>query len=181
MTVVPSERRQERWVGDAIVVRGRSRFGQLVLVDAAVEGQKVWVIIDTGAQVSVGNSALRRRLERKKLLKTTQPISLLSVTGGRLAADWTQIKTIRLGGLTINNLPIAFADVPPFAVFGLSEEPSLLLGTDLMEQFRKVSLDFAARKVRLQLRKCERNTVRIRTSPTYASRLSADRQSACSG
>ena len=149
MTVVPSERRQERWVGDAIVVRGRSRFGQLVLVDAAVEGQKVWVIIDTGAQVSVGNSALRRRLERKKLLKTTQPISLLSVTGGRLAADWTQIKTIRLGGVTINNLPIAFADVHPFRKLELTDKPAILLGMDALKLFDRVSVDFANREVRL--------------------------------
>ena len=41
--------------------------------------------------------------------------------------------------------------------------------------------EIEARKVRFQLRKCERNTVRIRTSPGYASRLSADRETACSG
>jgi predicted aspartyl protease len=149
MTVVPSERREERWADDAIVVRGRSRFGQLVLVDAAVEGQKVWVIIDTGAQVSVGNTALRARLERKKLLKKTEPISLLSVTGGRTMADWTQIKVIRLGGLTINNLPIAFADVHPFKKLDLMEKPAILLGMDALKLFDRVSVDFANREVRL--------------------------------
>jgi hypothetical protein len=49
---------------------------------------------------------------------------------------------------------MAFADVPPFKVFGLSGQPALLLGTDLLETFRRVSLDFTARKVRFQLRRC---------------------------
>ena len=149
MTVVPSERRQEHWPSDAIVVRGRSRFGQLVLVDAAVEGQKVWVIIDTGAQVSIGNSVLRDKLTRKKLIKPTEPIGLLSVTGGRTQADWTQIKEIRLGGLTINNLPIAFADVHPFKKLELMDRPAILLGMDALKLFERVSVDFANREVRL--------------------------------
>ena len=46
---------------------------------------------------------------------------------------------------SLQNVPMAFADIPPFAVFGLDEEPALLLGTDLMETFRKVSLDFDKR------------------------------------
>ncbi|MDB5669131.1 MAG: hypothetical protein JWO25_90 [Alphaproteobacteria bacterium] len=149
MTVVPSQRREEHWDGDAIVVRGRSRFGQLVLVDAAVEGEKVWVIIDTGAQVSIGNSMLRARLERKHKLPQTQPIRLLSVTGGHTEADWTQIKVIRLGGLTINNLPIAFADVHPFRKLDLMDRPAILLGMDALKLFDRVSVDFANREVRL--------------------------------
>lgn len=49
---------------------------------------------------------------------------------------------------------MAFADVPPFNLFGLSKEPALLLGTDILEAFRKISLDFRSRKVRFHLRRC---------------------------
>ena len=63
-------------------------------------------------------------------------------------------------------MPIAFADVPPFKVFGLADQPALLLGTDLLETFRRVSLDFAARKVRFQLRRCGSEAVAVSTSPT---------------
>ena len=45
-------------------------------------------------------------------------------------------------------------------------------------RFRKVSLDFRARKVRFQLRKCAQ-TVQISTTPTRASRLTTDMQEAC--
>jgi hypothetical protein len=41
----------------------------------------------------------------------------------------------------------------------------LLLGTDILETFRRVSLDFRARKVRFQLKRCDASVV-ISTSPT---------------
>ena len=70
--------------------------------------------------------------------------------------------------------PIAFADVPPFKVFGLTDEPALLLGTDILETFRRVSLDFRARKVRFQLKRCRSDGVVISTSPSNSlTRLSS--------
>jgi hypothetical protein len=68
---------------------------------------------------------------------------------------------------------MAFADVPPFDVFGLSKGPALLLGTDLLETFRRVSLDFRARKVRFQLRRCATQSVMISTSTAASTRLSS--------
>jgi hypothetical protein len=70
--------------------------------------------------------------------------------------------------------------VPPFKVFGLADEPALLLGTDILETFRRVSLDFAARKVRFQLRRCGSVAVAISTSPTSAlTRLSSTGTEVC--
>jgi hypothetical protein len=65
------------------------------------------------------------------------------------------VPELELGPVTLRDVPIAFADVPPFKLFGLADEPALLLGTDLLENFQRVSLDFRARKVRFQLRHCE--------------------------
>ena len=75
-------------------------------------------------------------------------------------------------------VPVAFADIPPFAVFGIDDQPSLLLGTDVMETFRRVQLDFRERRVRFQLRKCAQ-VVRISTTGNYASRLSTDNEATC--
>jgi hypothetical protein len=68
---------------------------------------------------------------------------------------------------------MAFADVPPFRAFGLSGEPALLLGTDLLESFRRISLDFRARKVRFQLRKCQSQGIIIGTAPDAFTRISS--------
>jgi hypothetical protein len=37
-------------------------------------------------------------------------------------------------------------------LFGLEHEPAILLGSDILSSFRKVSLDFRRRKVRFTLR-----------------------------
>jgi len=68
---------------------------------------------------------------------------------------------------------MAFADVPPFKLFGLANEPALLLGTDLLESFRRVSLDFKTRKVRFQLRSCGTQGIVVSTSPETFTRISS--------
>lgn len=149
MTVVPSRRHEERWEDGAIVVVGRNRFGHLVLVDAAVEGQKVWVIVDTGAQTSIGNTALRRALERHHRLPEPQPLTMVSVTGGQVLVDQTVVKRLRLGDAEIHDMPIAFGDVEPFRKLDLMNRPAMLLGMDGLKLFEHVSVDFANRRVKL--------------------------------
>jgi len=151
MRISPSRRAEEEWPDGSIVVRGRRHFGRLVLVDADVEGQRVWVIVDTGSQVSVANMALRRALTRRGRLGPTQPIQLLSITGGRIDAEYTIARRIRIGGVDIERLPIAFADVHPFRQLRLMDRPALLLGMDALQLFDRVSVDFANRKVRVLL------------------------------
>jgi predicted aspartyl protease len=148
MTVVPSRVREPAYDPDTIVVTARRRLGRLVLVDARLDGQKLKVVLDTGSEVTVGNAALRRRLAAKGRLRKTSPIELISVTGQRITADYTQVGKVRLGGVMINDLPVAFAEVHPFRQLGLSDEPALLLGMDALRLFERVSVDFANRKVR---------------------------------
>jgi len=149
MSITPSRRREEAWPKDVIVITGRKRFGHLVLVDASVDGQKVWVIIDTGSQVTIANDALRDRLARRGRLGATTPVEMLSVTGGRLTVDQTKVNLIRIGGVDIVDMPIAFADVHPFHKLKLTKRPALLLGMDALKLFQRVSVDFANRKVKM--------------------------------
>jgi predicted aspartyl protease len=149
MTVMPSRRRDQLWPEGTIVVTGRSRFGRLMLIDASVDGQRVWVIIDTGAQITVGNMALRRALERRRQLGPVATVGLLSVTGGRFTAEYSLARRIRIGTADIHNLPVAFADVHPFRQLQLLDRPAILLGMDALQLFDRVSVDFANRRVRL--------------------------------
>jgi predicted aspartyl protease len=149
MTVSRSVRRRERWPDDVVIVTARSRFGHLILVDAALDGERLWVILDTGAEVSIANEALRRRLERKGRLGETVPLEVMSVTGGRRMIDYGMARRVRIGTAEIANLPVGFADVDPFRQLGLLERPAILLGMDALRMFERVSLDFATREVHL--------------------------------
>ncbi|MDB5704844.1 MAG: hypothetical protein JWN66_1960 [Sphingomonas bacterium] len=151
MTVTPSKRRARpsEVYGSDIVVRARNVYGQLIVTQAYYKGRRISVVIDTGAAVSMGNTALRNRMRRE--LKTPQQIKLTSVTGDSLMADYSQIGRLDIGGVGFNNLPIAFADVAPFKRFGLADEPALMLGMDALRLFRHVEVDFANREVRFAL------------------------------
>jgi hypothetical protein len=93
-------------------------------------------------------------------------IGVTGVTGVTVELQLARIGELRVGSVTLRDVPMAFADVPPFTVFGLSKEPAILLGTDLLETFRRVSLDFRARKVRFQLRRCGSTGIVISTNPS---------------
>jgi predicted aspartyl protease len=151
MTITPSRRREERWPEGTIVVTGRRLLGRLVLVDASLDGQRIWVVIDTGSQITVGNSQLRSALQRRGRLGLMAPVRMMSVTGGVIEAEYTIARRIRIGGVDIHDLPVAFHDVHPFRQLGLMDRPALLLGMDALQLFDRVSVDFANRRVRVLL------------------------------
>jgi predicted aspartyl protease len=136
---------------DEIVVTAKRRLGQLVLVDAEADGQRISVVIDTGSAVSIGNDALRAKLARNGRLGLVVPISITSVTGEQTPADYSSIRKIRIGGVNLDNMPIAFADAGIFHHLGLDKRPALLLGMDALLLFDRVSIDFANRNVRFLL------------------------------
>ena len=162
---------------DTIVVTARLRKGQLILTKVTADRLKLEAVVDTGSEISIGNSALRDKLLRRdpKLFET---IDVTGVTGTTVKLQIARVRQLQIGGVVIQDVPVAFADIPPFAVFGLDEKPALLLGTDVMENFRKVSLDFHNRKVRFQLKRCRASMV-MRTSVGHASRLLTEVPEAC--
>lgn len=146
-----------------IVVTAQLKRGQLILTEVSAAGLSLDAVIDTGTQITIGNLALRDKLIRRSRGKF-ETVAVTGVTGKTVDVQIAHIPELRLGAVTLRNVPMAFADVPPFKVFGLSDQPALLLGTDLLETFRRVSLDFRARKVRFQLRRCTTQGVAISTS-----------------
>ncbi len=138
--------------GNEILVTARRRKGQLIITQAAVDSREVSAVIDTGSEITLGNSALRRRLFGSGKPAGMQEIELLSVTGQVLKAEAMQMNNVQIGGMLLSNVVIAFADAPPFALFGLTDRPAIFLGSDLLSNFRRVSLDFRNRKVRFTLR-----------------------------
>ena len=162
-----------RMLDGEIVVRARAQRGQLILTQVRAAGLPLEAVIDTGSEITIGNLALRDKLIKGNKDKFVT-VEATGVTGVTIPLQLARIGELRLGSVKFKNVPIAFADAPPFTVFGLDNEPALLLGTDLLETFRRVSLDFRARKVRFQLRKCGTSGVMINTQPTSLTRLSSD-------
>lgn len=148
MSVRPSEprKKRERRDPDEIVVTAKNVFGQLIVTDAYYGNTRIQVVLDTGSQVTMGNSALRKRVGRRAA--KSRAIQLTSVTGAKAAADYTYVPDISVGKVRFGAMPVAFADVTPFERFGLIKRPALLLGMDALRSFRRVDIDFPNRQVR---------------------------------
>ncbi len=134
--------------GDAIVVVARRLAGRMILSNAELNGRRIDVIVDTGAQSSIGNRALQRLVRREGMRGGTGGTGeITGVTGATLAVQVGQIQRLKVGGVDFTDLPVAYADSPAFAALGLDRRPALLLGMDALRLFDRVSIDFANRRV----------------------------------
>ena len=169
---VEDARTQIKPMPGEIVITARRRKGQLILAEVRAAHVTLDAIIDTGTEITVGNIALRDKLLRRSSA-VVRTLEMIGVTGEVIKVQLAIIDELQLGPILLRDIPIAFADLPPFEMFGLAHEPALLLGTDILENFRRVSLDFKARKVRFQLRSCQSQGIVVSTSPSTFTRISA--------
>lgn len=133
---------------DTIVIRARSRLGRLILADAAIGQRRIAVVIDTGAEHSVGNFAMRNIAVKRGKAALLIPTTLHDVAGGSVPAEIAVVNDMRLGSVTLTGMPIAFADLPVFRQLGLDKRPAMLLGMNTLRAFDQVAVDFATKTVR---------------------------------
>lgn len=149
MDVLPSPKRKRpgKLESGMIVVTATRRAGRMILSNAEIGGVKVDIILDTGAQSSMANYALRDKLRRRDRRFDYVQVTMRSVTGEQLAGDFTQIKNINIGGVSITDLPVTFANNYAFTALKLDRRPAILLGMDAMRLFDRIVIDFTNRRV----------------------------------
>lgn len=156
MSITPASNRAESLGDGTIVVKARNRNGRLILTNATADAKRVTVVLDTGSQVTIGNPALRRRLLGRKMLGPSHAVTIQSVTGDTIAGDYMILKELQIGGVSMSNLAVVFADAHTFKQLGLDKKPALLLGMNAMRAFDRMSIDFANKRLRVILPKSSR-------------------------
>lgn len=134
------------------VVRARQRFGQLTIVDASAGGRRVSCFIDSGAQLSVGNMALLQAIKAKAGHRPLQtaPAVLHGATGDDVTCEVAPVEELRIGEIHFTDFFMAFADLHTFDLWSLRKEPAIMIGTDFLNLFGRVEIDFAENLVRFQ-------------------------------
>jgi Retroviral aspartyl protease. len=161
MSVVPSSTPDFRDEPGTIVVEGRRRNGRLIVTEASADDHSLTVVVDTGSQVSIGNEALRRVLTGKSLSDGGQTVELESVTGGRISGKYMFIRDLEIGGIGLKNLAVVFAPAHTFKQLKLDGKPALLLGMNAIRAFKKVSIDFANKRLRVVVPQSSEREVQV--------------------
>jgi predicted aspartyl protease len=134
--------------GYEIIVRARRNLGQIIIANASLDDVKTAVIIDTGAQASVGNMALLQRLRRSR---ASGENTMTDINGEELKGQVRIGEKLSIGEMDLTNVPILFADTPPFSALGFADQPALVLGMNELKLFRRVAIDFDKRQVLFDL------------------------------
>jgi predicted aspartyl protease len=139
--------------GDEAVVRTLGTSGRLRATNCLVNGVRAAAFVDTGAEVSVSNpalyAALRRRAANRQVLHGE--VGLYGVTGGKVTGLDTNVDEIRLDRLELTYTELVVAALEVFDLWGLSEEPALLLGMDCLQRFSRVSIDYGRKELRFEI------------------------------
>lgn len=134
--------------GYEIIVKARQRLGQLIITEAQLDGIRVAVVVDSGAQNSLGNPALFRRFRRGRHMGESE---VTDINGEVLSGMVRLGAELNVGRAKLQNIPIMFADSPTFAALGLADEPAIILGMSELKLFQRVAIDFKTRRVLFDL------------------------------
>ena len=119
--------------------RATLRFGGLLTIKARMKGpSRLAAIIDTGAERSLGNLALLRALKLEQ--KAENPATATNVFGAtshRASGHVLTAPRLFLGDLEVADLNVTFGDFDVFRLWGLEDEPALVIGMDVLGTVRR--------------------------------------------
>lgn len=125
------------------VISAMGRHGHLRAANCLVDGVRSAMLLDTGAEITVGNSALLAALQDHGLLTgTIGQATIQGVTGGQLTCRTVAFHRMKIQDLLFTGGTIGIADLHIFNVWGLSDRPALLVGMNFLRQFEAVSIDY---------------------------------------
>lgn len=135
--------------------------GGLLSVPGHVGDVPVQAVIDTGSQHTLGNLALYRALfehEQGKgnYIDTDVYGATKQVGNGRLQVA----PVIDLGGMKIDDAALVFGDFHIFQAWGLTSEPTIILGMDVLGTLKAFAVDFRYGEIGIDSRISIQSTVR---------------------
>jgi predicted aspartyl protease len=99
-------------------------------------------LIDTGAQVTVGNLALREALSGSRRKGEEMEDAIIGVTQDVQRATTLQVPSITAGQMIVRNPLIKFADLYIFNHWQLGNRPAVLLGMDILGVLDTLVIDY---------------------------------------
>ena len=130
------------------VVAARNYRG-LLLVEGKAGRILVRAIIDTRGERTLGNAPLREALIGKVGRDGKTQSRVIGATDAGYDGTSFKVPMLRIGAASLYNLPVTFGDMHVFEVWGLTNEPAVLIGMDLIGKLRRFVVDYGRWEVHL--------------------------------
>jgi predicted aspartyl protease len=131
-----------------VTARATRNINGLMIVDVRV-GRRIRAkaVIDTGAERSLGNLALQNAMNKGR--KKREPVSAVvhGATPDIADGDVQEIREATIGDMTLTNLEVIFADFHVFKLWGLDQEPAMLIGMDMLGVLERLVIDYRRNEV----------------------------------
>ena len=119
----------------------------LPIIDARVGRVPVKAIIDTGAPDSLGNMALLNALKQR--MSDTTDTEIVGVTLDVEHGYRARMPTLYLQGVEAHGVGLSFGDVDIFQHWGMTSEPSIMLGMDVLGVMDQIIIDYKTRELHI--------------------------------
>ena len=124
-------------------VPARMRFGSMLMVQGEIMGVQVNVLIDTGSDISLANEKFRDAL-RAVGARSIEYHNGHAFTFARpiVLAQRVWTPRLRLGRTFVESVNAYIGDFHIFDLWGLQDEPTLLIGMDVLARSREMAIDY---------------------------------------
>jgi hypothetical protein len=134
--------------------------GQLLSFKTNIGSVATTAVIDTGAQRTIGNQALRTALNRRQ--RNWSQEEIIGVTLDVEKGDSIPTPPIKFGKATISGVRVTFTDTAIFDHWQLTDEPALLLGMDVLGLLDVLVIDYKTKELHVRFRGPSLDTHRLR-------------------
>lgn len=135
------------------VVAGERRFGNLLMIPAWIGGDAAIAVIDSGAEGTILNRAAARTGRATPLVPADgqRRRRIQSPTGEATTGEAMSLPSLRFAGISISGLPVAVGDFHSFEIWGLADQPAIIIGLDILRLFDVVHIDLKRNELSLQI------------------------------
>jgi predicted aspartyl protease len=122
-------------------------------VEVMVGPVRTTALIDSGAQVTVGNLALREALARRRGAPDQYDDEIIGVTEEIQQATRVRIPSIVAGDLLVKNAEIMFSNLYIFEHWQLVSKPALIIGMDVLGALDTLVIDYRRNELQIKVRR----------------------------
>jgi predicted aspartyl protease len=124
---------------------------QLPMFDVRIGTVRTKAVLDTGAQQTIGNQALREALLRRA--REARNEDIIGVTLDVAQGQSMAVPPIVLGDILVRNMRVNFGSMYIFEHWKLTQEPVLVLGMDVIGTFEAMVIDYRLKELQLRARR----------------------------